>query len=194
MGLALHHHTGAEALEPFRRPILENKPYAVSFASGYLLHYLLDAHCHPFVGQVVGQGQITHFALEGEYDRYLLRQDQATYLEVFPKKSLPAAFLRLAAEMAPEVTPEIYRQSLREFRWVSLKMGNWAGKPVRHAVNVVSHVPPARPIRGMILSKEPEEAVREHLLTLDRLTEGGCGTGGGGTGAVFRGGPGKPAL
>lgn len=171
VGLELHHQSGAEALEPFRRPILEERPYAASFAAGYLLHYLLDAHCHPFVRQVAGQGQITHFALEGEYDRYLLQRDGATYLDAFPKKQLPEAFLQLAAEMAPEVTPEIYQQSLREFRWVSLKMGNWAGKPVRHAVNAVSHVPAARPIRGMILNKEPDERTREHLLTLDRLTE-----------------------
>lgn len=171
-GLELHHHSGAQAMEAFRRPVLEQRPYAVSFSAGYLLHYLLDSHCHPYIKATAETGEITHFALEGEYDRYLLRQDQVGYREALPQKLLPRSFYALAAEMAPEVTPEIYRQALREFRWVSLKLGVWAGSPVRHAVNAVSHVPAARPIRGAVLDKEPpNQATMEHLKALDALTE-----------------------
>lgn len=168
-GVALHHHSGAAALERFREPVLENRPFAVSFSTGYLLHYLLDSHCHPYVNAVAAGGEITHFALEGEYDRYLLRQDGLGYREALPQKKLPGAFYALAAEMADGVTPEIYRKALQEFRWASLKFGDWAGKPVRHAVNAVSHVPPARPIRGMILGQELGEDAKKHIQTLDRL-------------------------
>ena len=71
--------------------------------------------------------------------------------------------------MADAVTPEIYQTALREFRWMSLKFGDWVGKPVRHAVNAVSHVPSARPIRGMILGQEPREDCLAHVQELDRL-------------------------
>lgn len=166
-GLSLHHHSGAAAMEPFRRPVAEEWPFAVSFSAGYLLHYLLDSRCHPYVNAVAAQGEFTHFALEGEYDRYLLRQDALDYREALPERQMPAAFYVLAAEMAQTVTPEIYRKALREFRWMSLKFGHWAGKPVRHAVNAVSHVPPARPIRGLILEQEPSAALQKHILALD---------------------------
>lgn len=168
-GLELHHHSGAQAMERFRKPVKENWPYAVAFASGYLLHYLLDARCHPYVAHVVRQGRYTHFALEGEYDRYLLRRDQVDYQAALPKKEMPPAFYVLAARMADPVTPEIYKKALADFRWISLKFGSWAGKPVRYVVNAASHIPQARPIRGMILGRQPDPKLERYMLTLDRL-------------------------
>lgn len=166
-GLDIHHRSGAAALERFRRPLAEDWPYAKSFASGYLLHYLLDRWCHPYVLEVVGSGEITHFALEGEYDRYLLGQDSLSYQEALPKKDLPEAFYRVASQMAPELTPEIYKRALRDFRWVSLKFGHWAGKPVRHVVNALSHAPRFGSIRGMILADSPGEIAIKHIRALD---------------------------
>ncbi len=169
-GLELHHHSGGAALERFRVPLKENRPFATAFSAGYLLHYLLDARCHPFVNQVAAQGRYTHFALEGEYDRYLLRRDGLDYEAALPQRTMPDAFYALAAQMAVPVTPEIYQRSLRDFRWLSLRFGHWAGKPVRHAVNAASHLPPARPIRGMILGKTPDVKLERYMLTLDRLS------------------------
>lgn len=168
-GLDLHHHSGAAAMERFRVPVKEKWPYAVAFASGYLLHFLLDARCHPYVNQVAGRGIYTHFALEGEYDRYLLRKDGTDYASALPKKEMPPEFYALAARMADPVTPAIYQKALADFRWVSLKFGAWAGKPVRHVVNAASHIPPARPIRGMILGSQPDVKLERYMLTLDRL-------------------------
>ena len=165
----LHHHSGAAAMERFRVPVKEKWPYAVAFASGYLLHFLLDARCHPYVNQVAGRGIYTHFALEGEYDRYLLRKDGTDYASALPKKEMPPEFYALAARMADPVTPAIYQKALADFRWVSLKFGAWAGKPVRHVVNAASHIPPARPIRGMILGSQPDVKLERYMLTLDRL-------------------------
>lgn len=170
-GLRLHHHSGAEAMERLRQPVLEKRPFAVSFSAGYLLHYLLDARCHPYVYQVVEQGRLSHFALEAEFDRYLLARDGLSYQQALPRKELPADFYGVAAEMFEGLTPEVYRRALGDFRWVSLKFGRWVGKPVRHAVNAVSRIPAAHPIRGMILSREVEEAAKPHLTELDRLCQ-----------------------
>ncbi len=170
-GTAIHHHTGAEAMEPFRKPVQENWPYAVAFAAGYLLHYLLDAKCHPFVNQVAQSGAYTHFALEGEYDRVLLRRDGIGYADALPPRELPDVFCELAARMAKPVTPEIYRKALQSFRWVSLRFGAWAGTPVSTAVNAFSHLPPAHSLRGMILGAEPDPGLERYVMTLDRLCE-----------------------
>lgn len=170
-GIALHRHSGAAAMEPFRRPLLEQRPYSLSFSTGYLMHFLLDAHCHPYVYQVAEQGEFSHFALEGEYDRYLMERDGLSLREALPKRRLPRALCLLASEMAPAVTPEIYQKALQEFRWVSLRLGGWAGTPLHGAVNAVSHVPPARPLRGMVLGKRPQPGLEKHLLALDGYVE-----------------------
>lgn len=170
-GLELHHHSGAAALERFRRPVKERWPHGAAFAAGYLLHFLLDTRCHPFIRQVAARGTYTHFALEGEYDRYLLRRDQTDYAAVLPTKQLPRSLYVLGAEMANPVTPEIYQKALADFRRMSLKLTGWAGKPVRHVVNAASRIPPARPIRGMILAPRPDPKIQRYLLTLDRLTD-----------------------
>lgn len=168
-GTELHHHTGAAAMEPFRRPVKEGWPYAASFAAGYLLHYLLDARCHPFVNAVARQGRYTHFALEGEYDRYLLCRDGLDYPTALPQRELPPGLYRVAARMAEPVTPEIYRRALADFRYVALRLGRWAGTPVRHAFNAVSHIPAVRPIRGMVLGPQIDPKLQRYMLSLDRL-------------------------
>ena len=171
-GIELHHHSGAAAMEPFRRPILEQWPYSLSFAAGFLMHYLLDAHCHPYILSVEESGEFSHFALEGEYDRYLMVRDNLSLREALPKRPLPWPLCVVAAEMAPAVTPEIYRRTLWEFRWTSLRMGGWAGTPLHGVVNAVSRVPPARRLRGMILGKQPQPGLEEHLEALDqRISE-----------------------
>lgn len=167
-GVELHHHSGAAAMEAFRTPLLEQRPYSLSFSAGYLMHYLLDAHCHPYVYSVAAEGEFSHFALEGEYDRYLMEKDGLSLREALPKRPLPYELCKLAAEMAPEVTPEIYRKSLAQFRWVSLRLGGWAGTPLHGVMNAVSHVPPARPLRGMVLGKQPQPGLETHLEALEQ--------------------------
>lgn len=175
-GLSIHHGSGAAAMEPFREPVKEKRPFAAAFAAGYLIHYLLDVRCHPFVKKIAAEGKYTHFALEGEYDRYLLRRDGLDYPAALPKKAFPAEFYALAAEMAEPVTPEIYKKALGDFRWVSLKIGAWTGTPVRSLVNAVSRIPPARPLRGMIPGKAPDPKLPRYLLTLDRLLHSAADT------------------
>ncbi len=162
-GLRIHHGSGREAMECFRRPVQQGMPYAVSFAAGYLLHYLLDSRLHPYVHQVIEGGTITHFALEGEFDRYLLLRDGRAYEDAIPEKLMPESFYVTAARMAPEVTPKIYQISLRRFRMVSCKLGSWAGGPLRYVLNTASVMPQARPVRGAILGKEPGRETMEYL-------------------------------
>lgn len=168
-GLRLHRGSGKDAMECFRRPIQRGSPYAVSFASGYLLHYLLDSRLHPYVHQIVDMGNITHFALEGEFDRYLLLRDGQAYEDAIPEKLMPEGFYETAAQMAPEVTSKIYQISLRRFRMTSCKLGTWAGGPLRHVLNTASVLPQARSVRGAILGREPTGEALEHLDHLRSL-------------------------
>lgn len=168
-GIRLHHGSGADAMELFRQPVKTGKPNAAAFAAGYLLHYVLDSRMHPFVLKTVEAGQVTHFALEGEFDRYLLRRDGRAYPDAMPERPVTKELLQAAAYMAPELTPEQYRVALKRFRMISCRIGSWAGTPMRHVVNAASHLPPVRKIRGSVLEQEPSGVLVEYLTQMDRI-------------------------
>lgn len=51
---------------------------AEAYLYGALAHFILDAHCHPYVSQCVRQGLAGHVAIESEFDRFLLQRDGMT--------------------------------------------------------------------------------------------------------------------
>ncbi len=159
----IHHGTGRAAMECFRRPLQKGLPFAASFSAGYLLHFLLDSRLHPYVHQAIAQGKITHFALEGEFDRYLLLRDGQAYPDAIPEKQMPESFYMTAAKMAPEITAKIYQSSLKRFRQVSCTMGAWGGTPAHHILNAASVLPRIRSVRGAVLGKEPQGETMEQL-------------------------------
>ena len=153
-GIRLHHGSGRAALEAYRQPVKEGKPCAAAFAAGYLLHFALDSQMHPYVLRTIADGTVTHFALEGEFDRRLLRQDGRAYLDAMPQRP---------------VTPDVYRIALKRFRMVSCRIGNWAGSPVRHVVNAASVLPPVRGIRGSVLEQEPQGDMLRYLRDMEEI-------------------------
>ena len=124
---------------------------------------------HPFVLKTVEAGQVTHFALEGEFDRHLLQRDGRAYPDAMPERPVTKELLQAAAYMAPELTPEQYRVALKRFRMISCRIGSWAGTPMRHVVNAASHLPPVRKIRGSVLEQEPSGVLVEYLTQMDRI-------------------------
>ena len=168
-GIRLHHGTGADALEAYRQPVKMGRPNAAAFAAGYLLHYMLDSRMHPFVLKTVAEGEVTHFALEGEFDRHLLLRDGRAYPDAMPERPVTKELLQAASYMAPEVTPDHYRVALKRFRMVSCRIGSWTGTPMRHVVNAASHLPPVRKIRGSVLEQEPGGVFVEHLARMDDI-------------------------
>ncbi len=168
-GIRLHHGSGRAALEAYRQPVKEGKPCAAAFAAGYLLHFALDSQMHPYVLRTIADGTVTHFALEGEFDRRLLRQDGRAYPDAIPQRPVPPELLRAASYMAPEVTPDVYRIALKRYRMVSCRIGNWAGSPVRHVVNAASVLPPVRGIRGSVLEQEPQGDMLRYLRNMEEI-------------------------
>lgn len=166
-GLSLHNGSGNAALSVYRTAIMQNKPYARSFAAGYFLHFLLDSGIHPLIYEAMEQTGLTHRNLEGELDRRFLLGDVRNS---FPPLSTPEAFLMTAARMAPGITPAEYKRGLQNFRRVSLGLTATTGTPLRHAANGLSRISKIEGLRGAVLAREPEP---ESLPWLFRL-EGRC--------------------
>ena len=168
-GLSLHHGTGAEALEVYRKAIQMDKPYAISFASGYFLHHFLDSRMHPIIYRAMEETDLTHRSLEGELDRLLLTGDGMDAKTAFPGKTMPEEFYMMAARMVPGVTAEQYRNGLKNFRRVSLALVGFTGTPVRHAVNAVSRIPGAHGARGAVLKKGPAQKAAPWLRNMEQI-------------------------
>lgn len=168
-GLQIHHGTGAQALEVYRKAIQQDKPYALSFASGYFLHYFLDSRMHPLVYRAMEETSLTHRSLEGELDRMLLERDGISPMEAFPNKAMPESFYMTAARMLPGVTAQEYAASLKNFRRVSMALTGFTGTPMRHAVNAVSRIPGAYGIRGAILSRSPAPQIGPYLQEMGEI-------------------------
>lgn len=166
VGLELHHGSGAAALTRYRTAIRENQPYGISFAAGYILHYLLDSSLHPLVYGAMEETGCTHRQVEGELDRMLLEKDDRLHWEAMPVKSLTRSFYYMAGKMAPEVTPEAYALGLKRFRMISMKLCDWTGKPIRHITNLASRLPKIHGLYGAVLEPMPQRCLNEPLTEM----------------------------
>lgn len=163
VGLALHHGSGRAALERYRTAVQKELPYSVSFASGYLLHFLLDSSLHPLVYEAMEKTGCTHRQVEGELDRLLLDMDGQLPREAMPVKSMPRSFYYMAGKMAPEVTAEAYALGLKRFRMISMKLWDWTGTPIRHVTNLASHLPKIHGLYGAVLDTKPQKQLEGYL-------------------------------
>lgn len=168
VGLRLHHGSGEKALERYRSSIREDQPYGVSFAAGYFLHHLLDSTLHPLVYMAMEKTGCSHRQVEGELDRLLLERDKLVHREAMPVRPMPRAFYYMASRMAPEVTPEAYEAGLKNFRFLSMKLCDWTGTPMRHVMNAAGRVVGKNGIRGAVLNKLPDPKLERHLEELEQ--------------------------
>lgn len=166
-GLSLHNGSGGEALGIYRPSLAEHKPYVRSFVAGYFLHFLLDSQLHPLIYEAMEQTGLTHRNLEGELDRRFLSRDKIACNAAFPDVSLPEAFYMTAARMAPGTSPRDYRQSLTNFRLVSLGLTATTGTPLRFAANGLSRISGIQGLRGAVLAREPEPCAVPWLFRLE---------------------------
>lgn len=50
----------------------QNQDAAFVYMLGFLNHYILDSECHPYIGMIEKQENITHSEIESDFDRQLL--------------------------------------------------------------------------------------------------------------------------
>lgn len=156
-GHALHGQTPQSALERMRRPVEEEQPFALGYAMGFLCHFMLDSGCHPYIRSVSQQREISHLAMEGEFDRYLMKE--AGYI---PHKHTPLArpedtAVYAAAALAYEnVTPQQFHSGMRGYYLVSRSLTRFQGSVFCPAVDVVTR--PIESSHKVLLRKHPAKA------------------------------------
>jgi hypothetical protein len=156
-GHALHYLEPVGCLERLRGPIQAGVPYALAYGLGFLCHFMLDSGCHPYIRSVSQQREISHLAMEGEFDRYLMKE--AGYI---PHKHTPLArpedtAVYAAAALAYEnVTPQQFHSGMRGYYLVSRSLTRFQGSVFCPAVDVVTR--PIESSHKVLLRKHPAKA------------------------------------
>ncbi len=166
-GHAIHNMSPVAVLERLRRPIESGTPFALGYGLGFLCHFLLDSSCHPYVRAVSAKGTISHLAMEGEFDRYLMRQAGIKPHKVTPleRPSDPAVFA--AAACAYEhVTPKQFQRSMAGFYFASRMLTRFQGTVFCPAVDLATRG--SNSASRVLLRREP---TRASLITSPRLQD-----------------------
>ena len=155
-GHALHSGAPEVALERLRRPVEEKHPFALGYALGYLCHYLLDRACHPFVYENESRRGISHMAMEGEFDRFLMKRSGINPRKVTPLKRPEDKGVSEAAALAyRNVTPFTFRMSMTGFYRISHMLTVCQGSILCPVFDLFTCG--SKTARGMLLHRKPNK-------------------------------------
>lgn len=85
-----------------------------AYLYGLLGHYCLDALCHPYIREQSKDGNVSHNAIESEFERFLLELDGIKRPQTYPRSrllKLAKADCRTVSRFYPGVTPEQVREA-----------------------------------------------------------------------------------
>ena len=168
-GLETHRHSALPSAKRLRRQVEQGVPMSRGYGAGFLCHLALDSTCHKYIYRRMSEGDITHLAMEGEFDRLLLETDGKDSLgQVYlPEVETPAVWTAVAGaymHVSPRQAQQAYRAMARYTRMLAGAYGKRRGR----LLDAVSHLPACGRIRGMVLQREPSPAsaeVSRELLT-----------------------------
>lgn len=164
-GFAMHHHSGAEAMNRMRAAIKRRMPYAAEYAAGFFCHYALDRLCHPNILMRVNRGDANHVAIETAYDRELMARDAA----VVPRRLfLTNAMCAAAAEMYHTAGPEDFRRAVMNFWRIRRMLYFGSGTPI---ADIAGALHPQ--LNGLIPRRDPNTELRAAFAALDRIMADG---------------------
>lgn len=167
VGVETHARQVRPAAERLLALIREGRPYAGSYAAGFLCHFALDSRCHAYVARREREGGPSHRRMESELDAALMRREGIDPLRraPFPQFRLPKDFYETAAAVYPGVTPRQFAGGLDAFRRLCRAQALLAGTLWRH---VTERFPLTR---GSVLGPRPDPACRETTARLLALLE-----------------------
>ena len=77
LGHKIHKKPGAFYLKKVLPIVRRKGKYSPesAYLLGFLCHFMLDSHCHPYVEKKEKETRIGHVDLEGEFDKFLMKRD-----------------------------------------------------------------------------------------------------------------------
>lgn len=171
-GVRMHAQSALPAFQRLALAVREGIPMAKSYAAGFLCHYALDGVCHGYIHSK-GAPRLAHLAMEAELDRRLIEERG---WKVRGRVYLPAIRTREVFEAAAAAceysTPDHLRKAYHAMRRDSWLFSLTCGRRRGDWMNwLFRHVPPCRPLEGIVLGRSPapgsEESSRQMLRRLN---------------------------
>lgn len=160
-GHAMHKVSALPAVKRLRRAVEENVPMVRGYAAGFFCHLALDSACHSYVDARAAEGDITHLAIEAEFDRTLMVEDGWPLNDRhahMPEICNPAVWTA-AARAYEHVTPRQMEGAFRAMARDTAMLARACARPRGRLIDLVSWlIPPARGIRGIALRAVPDPA------------------------------------
>lgn len=160
-GSDIHRQPARTAAARLRQAMEDRIPFSHGYAAGFLCHFALDSACHPYVDAMVDRGEATHSQIEAELDRLLMLRVGLNPMEDTPMPPIPVVpelepILRAAY---PGVSPRQFQSGYDLFGRASRLLTLASGTRLRGlADRLASRHPSCAPLRGVILSQDPDPA------------------------------------
>lgn len=152
-----------------RRLRLNPSEVGTVYLYGVLAHYCLDSALHPYVNETDGTGEISHVAMESEFDRFLLTKDgkipaHAQDLSRFTKLSRGECVT--VADLYPGAKPRAVLRGVRNMERI-LKL--FASRNRKAAETIVGFA--GKSARELLIPRTPAPGSEERDAALLSLYE-----------------------
>ena len=122
MGHKFHMQTGETFFTTaVRRLRLNPSEVGTAYLYGVLAHYCLDSAAHPYVQQTAAAGEVSHVAMESEFERFLLTKDgkiPAHAQNLSRYTHLSRGECVTVADLYPGTTPRAVLQGVRNMEHI----------------------------------------------------------------------------
>ena len=174
-GVRMHRNSALPAVERLRQAIEDKVPMSVGYGAGFLCHLALDSACHGYVDERSAEGPISHMAMEGEFDRMLMKSDgldaaSQAHLPTPPRKG--SQVWDAAAYAYVHASPRQVRRAYRAMNFYLDFFARSCGTRRGKVIGAVSRMLPIQSAKDVALGETPHPASLESSAKLDRLLEG----------------------
>ncbi|MBQ8974234.1 MAG: zinc dependent phospholipase C family protein [Oscillospiraceae bacterium] len=152
--------------------VAKSVPESDGYAAGFLCHFVLDSVCHPYVLSQMGRSALSHAAIEGEFDRFLMAQDGILATRTMPMPPMSKNTYVYAAGAIPYgISALTYNHALASYWIASQAMTAAGGTPLSKLVDLAGRLPGLYSLRGSVSGYAPRPEAFESNRALALLLE-----------------------
>lgn len=108
----------AKSADVIRKKGRDSREYA--YLLGFLCHFILDSECHPYVEEMVQKIKVGHMEIEGEFEKYLLREDDKDALAYPVARYVPTddSTVETICQFFPDIKRAEIKEALKTLKFI----------------------------------------------------------------------------
>ena len=174
-GYEMHYEAGDVFFNQAREIIknINHQKASFSYIAGFICHFTLDSQCHPYIGVVEREKNLSHSEIEAEEDRYLMIQDGLDPLRHIDQLQVVGndRNSRVIADFFQGISPREIKQALHDMKFFS-KIFCAPGKLKRGVVRLILKLAGQyKSLNGMIINYEENPTCHESTMRIAELSQ-----------------------